>query len=302
MDLFRLESERASGPPGVVVCWLEQPGKPVVVLDADLIQKLDRTLNALPSDAEGLVLASAAPRSFVAGADLKSIQALDDAGLHSYLQFGARVFGRLSSLPCPTAAAINAACLGGGLELAMHCDGLIGAPPAERDDGSPGKPYPVGLPEAGLKICPGWGGTNLLPARIDPETAIRLTATGKSMVYTEAVELGLFDEVAPSQDSLIETAIEWVKQQPSPTRDGAPSRWIGRKATASAVSDALSSIDGSLAGDEAAEAVMAAVDAGLSRGWDTALATERNRLVWLRSRPAAMEAIEAFFARSAGKA
>ena len=129
MDLFRIESERADGPPGVVVVWLEQPGKPVVVLDEALIRTLDRTLDHVPADADGLVLASAAPRSFVAGADLKSIQDLDDAGLHAYLEFGARVFGRLSSFPFPTAAAINAACLGGGLELAMHCDGPIGALP-----------------------------------------------------------------------------------------------------------------------------------------------------------------------------
>ncbi|MEO1716514.1 MAG: enoyl-CoA hydratase/isomerase family protein [Planctomycetota bacterium] len=300
MSTFRIERERADGPTGVVVLWLEQPGKPVVVLDADLIQTLDATLDEVPADAEGLIIASAAPRAFVAGADLKSITALDDEQLHKYLEFGARVFGRLASFPFPTAAAIGAAALGGGLELAMHCDGLIGAPPASKDDGSPGKPYPVGLPEAGLMICPGWGGTNLLPARMDAERAIRATATGKPMTYDDAAGLGLFDTVAPTADALIDTARGWVREQRDPKhRDGAPSRWIGRKDVAAGVLKAVDAVRTELEG-EPAEAVLAAVDTGLAKGWQAALGEERDRLVRLRSRPAGKEAIQAFFERSSG--
>ena len=300
MELFRLNRERAEGPPGIVVLWLEQPGKPVVVLDEDLIRTLDRTLDQVPSNADGLVIASAAPRSFVAGADLKSIQSLTDAGLDAYLKLGSRVFARLASFRFPTAAAINAAALGGGLELAMHCDGLIGAPPATRDDGSPGKPYPIGLPEAGLSICPGWGGTNLLAARMNPTAAIRATAAGQPMTSDQAIDAGLFDAVAPSSDRLIETARAWVRSQSSPTRDGAPLRWIGRKPVAAGVLDAVESLRDELVG-EPAQAVLDAIDAGLTEGWSAALAVERDRLIRLRSRPAGAAAIEAFFARSAGK-
>ncbi|MGP1272865.1 MAG: enoyl-CoA hydratase/isomerase family protein [Phycisphaerales bacterium] len=302
MDPFRLEPERPDGSPGIVVLWLEQPGKPVVVLDEDLIRRLDATLDAVPTDADGLVLASAAPRAFVAGADLKAIQALSDDQLQRYLSFGSRVFGRLAGFPFPTAAAIHAAALGGGLELAMHCDGLIGAPPGPREDGTPGKAYPVGLPEAGLRICPGWGGTNLLPARIDPGEAIRRTASGRPMVFDEARTLGLFDAVAPSSDELIETARSWVRSQRAPARDGEPLRWIGRKPIAAQVAQAAAEAEDALRGDEPAEAVLAAVDAGLSRGWQAGLSVERDRLVWLRSRPAAVSAIDAFFAKSAGRA
>src|SRR5882724_3304833 len=184
-----------SGPfAGVVTVILEQPGKPVVVLDLELIQRLEAALNNVPRTAAGMVLASASERVFVAGADLKSIMELDDAALEKYLAYGSKVFGMISDLPCPTAAAINGAALGGGLELAMHCDGLIGAPPPLKD-GQPGRPYPVGLPEAGLCICPGWGGTNLLPARIDPADAIRQTASGTPMMFDQAKNAGIFDAV-----------------------------------------------------------------------------------------------------------
>src|SRR5439155_140292 len=131
-------------------------------------------------------------------------------------------------------AAINGAALGGGLELAMHCDGLMGAPPAARD-GQAGKPYPVGLPEAGLGLCPGWGGTNLLPARMEAGEAIRRTASGQTMMFDEAVAAGLFDRVAPAPEKLIETAMGWVCDQKrgGRERDGAPRKWIGRPEWAS---------------------------------------------------------------------
>ncbi len=208
---FAFETDQTGPLAGVYVTRLEQPGRPVVVLDEALIQRLDATISALPRNCRGLVVASASERVFIAGADLKAISELDDAALDRYLAYGQRVFGRLSQLPFPTAAAINGAVLGGGLELAMHCDALIGAPPPAGADGAPGRPYPVGLPEAGLSICPGWGGTNLLPARIDPSTAITGTATGTpTNLFDQAAAAGLFDALCPTAASLLETAKRWV--------------------------------------------------------------------------------------------
>lgn len=293
-------TEHPSGPPGVVTIRLEQPGRPVVVLNEDLIRQIGVTIDALPKDAQGLVLASASERSFVAGADLTSIRAADEGGLadealHRYLEFGSSVFAKLLALPYPTAAAINGAALGGGLELAMHCDGLIGAPPPERD-GTPGKPYPVGLPEAGLRICPGWGGTTLLAARLDPLEAIRRTATGATWTYDEAVEAGLFDQTASSAADLQATAMDWVKAQSHQDRHDQPARWVGR--SPSGVGPALDTLRAELTDDEPASAVFDAVDAGLLHGWQQSLAVERDRLVRLRSRPDGRAAIGGFLDRS----
>ncbi|MEM1329367.1 MAG: enoyl-CoA hydratase/isomerase family protein [Planctomycetota bacterium] len=274
--------------PGVVTVTLEQPGRPVVVLDRALIERLDATLSEVPESATGLILASASERVFVAGADLKEIQDADDEQLHRYLEFGARVFMRLAEMPFPTVAAINGASLGGGLELAMHCDGLVAAPGV--------KPYPVGLPEAGLNICPGWGGTQMLPARVDPATAIAATASGKPMLFDDARDAGLFDAVAESQDGLMDAARAWLAQAGRPDRDGAPSRWIGR--TGSTTLAGLDGVRRDLPDTKAARAVAACVDEGLSGGWQAGCKAERDRLVALRHSPEALDSIAAFFERS----
>ncbi len=290
-----------SGPhAGIVTVALEQPGKPVVVLDLELIQRLGATLRAIPAGTSGLVLASASERVFVAGADLNAIMTASDEELSKDLAFASRVYQLLADFPFPTVAAINGAALGGGLELAMHCDGLVACPGA--------KPYPVGLPEAGLSICPGWGGTNLLPARIDPAVAIRMTAEGKPMTYDEAVSAGLFDAVAPDAASLRTAAMDLVvklrgagARSPVQRRDGAPWRWIGRPDVAAGVMKALDLTRHDLPKNEAAAAVANAVDAGLTRGWNAALEVEQRELVRLRHTAPARAALEAFFARSAKK-
>lgn len=293
-----------SGPSaGVVVMRLEQAGSPVVVLDHPLIRRIERTMAALPGAMTGFVLASASPRVFVAGADLKTIAANpedpdSDRKLDAYLAYGQRVFGMIADLPCPSVAAINGAALGGGLELAMHCDGLVACPSTS------GKPYPVGLPEAGLSICPGWGGTNLWPARIDPLEAIRRTATGKPMVFDEAVKAGMFDVVAASEADLIPAAKAWVVAakakmgQPAgiPKRDGAPSRWIGRPGVKATVLAAMARLmESEKPEGDAARAVLDEVRTGLDLGWAAALELERKELTRLRNAPAGRAAIQAFF-------
>ncbi|MBX3324222.1 MAG: enoyl-CoA hydratase/isomerase family protein [Phycisphaeraceae bacterium] len=292
MDRLPLDLVESPTGSSIAVVTLDAGERPVVVLDADLIARLAATLDALPANLAGLVLASGSPRSFVAGADLKTIVEKNDADLHAYLEEAAAVFAQLSQLPFPTAAAIAGAVLGGGLELAMHCDLLVGAPSAS------GKPYPVGLPEAGLAICPGWGGTNLLPARIDPARAIEMTASGTTMNETQAKDAGLFDAWAESAENVVEVAVALVAEQPPVMRDGAPSRWIGRHGTLEAVRAASERAADITCATQAAAAVHDAVRVGLDRGWDKACAAERAHLVQLRHTPEAKSAIEAFFERN----
>ncbi len=300
---------------GMYVLTLEQPGKSVVVLDKELITRLSELLTSIPdkgAHARGLILRSASERVFVAGADLKAIHALTDPQLDEYLQFGSRTFAMLSQLLCPTVAAINGAALGGGLELAMHCDALVGA-------ASPsGKPYPIGLPEAGLKICPGWGGTALLPARIDPERALLATMSGTPFTSTEALNIsggarGLFDSYTDTPGDLLTLAVAWITANPkAPARDGTPAHWAGRTANRApnarpnvtqhalaATDTAIGSVETSLSGTALSPggAVLAALNAALTKGWQACLETERRELIRLRNAPAGKAAIETFLQR-----
>ena len=292
-----IERETTGRFAGVVTVRLEQPGRPVVVLDGDLIGRLEaafKQVNAEANRVAGLVLASASERVFVAGANLKTIIEASDDELTRYLAFGSRVFAMLCSMPFPTVAAINGAALGGGLELAMHCAGLVAAPSPS------GKPYQVGLPEAGLGLCPGWGGTNLLAARMDPADAIRRTAAGQTMPYDAAVAAGLFDQVAPGPGELLTTAKHWVlgaARRGRTERDDAPTRWIGRPDRAARVLEVLDAVRLDLPATEPARAVAEAVDAGLTRGWRAAVETEQRHLVRLRHTPEAKTALETFFAK-----
>lgn len=285
-----------AGEAGTIsVVTLEQGDRPVVVLDESLMERLDRTLAALPSNPDGFILESAAPRAFVAGADLKAIMAMDDPTLHRYLEYGASIFQRISDLPCPSVAVIHGACLGGGLELAMHCDGLIGLVDPDA------KPFPIGLPEAGLKICPGWGGTNLLPARIDAKTAIVATATGKPFNAQSAADLGLFDAAVTSHEGLIPRAIQWIGEQRGHTDRGTPMHWIGADQHFAVSEAGLDRARAELEPTPEGDAVLDAVAVGLREGWQGAIQKERDELVRLRHTEPAREAIESFFARSSKK-
>lgn len=293
-ELLAVEISRTAAGAKIATLTLGQPGSPVVVIEQRLLEQLDATLDTLPDDLDGFILASGADRAFVAGADLKAIMALTDKDLHTYLEFGSRVFQKIADLPCPTAAAIHSVALGGGLELAMHCDGLIGV--VDPDS----KPYIIGLPEAGLKICPGWGGTNLLPERIDPKTAIVATANGIPFKSTIADDLGLFDKTCGSRDELIETAKEWLSAQPKPNRTGTPARCIqtvDNDIIELALEDASDEIEPSLHVD----AVLDAVKVGIFSGWKAALQSERDHLVRLRNTEPAQQAIDSFFAKTSSR-
>lgn len=285
-----------------ILTLIPNPSKPrggVVVLDAWLIDELLRAFDAIAKGPAptGFILRSGSPRVFVAGADLAEIDALDDPGLDAYLRRGAEAFGRIPALPCASVAAINAAALGGGLEIAMHCDALIGVATAVG-----AKPYRVGLPEAGLGICPGWGGTQMLPARIDPALAIERTATGETWA-SDALPEGLFAALATDAGRLLESASAWLRSHPRTASRSSPVAIEGgnRDRVAAGLAAVRTKMaarhDGGSPG-EAADAVLDAVRIGLATGWTDAIAAERRHLVRLRHTPAARAKLEAFLTKA----
>ncbi|MBL9141481.1 MAG: enoyl-CoA hydratase/isomerase family protein [Phycisphaerae bacterium] len=286
------------GSHGIVTLWLDpNPAKPrggVVVLDSWLIDAIAESCAAIKREGcTGLVLASASPRVFVAGADLAEIDALDDAALHAYLERGAAAFAAIPALGVPTAAVVHRAALGGGLELAMHCDALIGRQP-DADE----KPWLVGLPECGLGICPGWGGTQMLPARIDAETALVATANGSPWKCT-AAPAGLFDRVLPpgsTVEHMIAEASAWITAAPTCSASTAPRRTLG-PADANRVRTAVAAARAIVPTSEHSAACFDCVEIGISKGWTAAVAAERAHLVRLRHTPEARAKLQAFLSK-----
>src|SRR5207247_6378041 len=105
------------------------------------------------------------PFVFCVGADIDEFARVGSAADASEgSRAGHELFGRIRALPFPTVAAINGACLGGGLELALHCDARTIASRVRH----------LGFPEVFLGLFPAWGGTQLTPRLVGPEIAARL--------------------------------------------------------------------------------------------------------------------------------
>ena len=128
------------------------------------------------------------PFVFCVGADIDEFGRIDDP--REGIRAGHELFGRIRRLPFPTVAAINGACLGGGLELALHCTARTISSDVRH----------VGFPEVALSIIPGWGGTQLLPRLVGPEAAARVIVLNplrqnRLLKAADAVELGIADEL-----------------------------------------------------------------------------------------------------------
>ncbi|MSR29592.1 MAG: hypothetical protein EXS03_08480 [Phycisphaerales bacterium] len=278
-----------------IVSLTPNPIKPrggVVVLDGWLIDEIAMTLDALAASApQGVILRSVSERVFVAGADLAEIDALDDRALDAYLRRGADAFAMFHMLPCPTAAIVHRAALGGGLEIAMHCDAIIGVVPSPSD-----KPWRIGLPECGLGICPGWGGTVMYPARVDPTTAIVQTATGETNPVT-TVPQGLFDATVAAGNDPIHAALTWLVAHPRDHGRRTP-KSIGPQ-DAPRVTAALANARAAVPASDAANAVFRCVEAGIASGFSRAVAEERRSLIALRHTPQARAKLAQFLAPKA---
>lgn len=179
------------------VAWLtiDQQGERANTLGTDVINELDAAVTALEQQpASGLVLSSGKTDSFIAGADIREFDATDDAqALRAQVELVHALFERFALLPFPKVAAIEGACLGGGLELALCCDWRVAA-----DDES----TRIGFPEVNLGIYPGFGGSGRSLAIVGPVEAMKLMLTGRLLNASEARKAGLIDAIADRHGSL----------------------------------------------------------------------------------------------------
>lgn len=162
------------------------------IFDSKTLAELSECLDELvvQTDVTGLLIRSAKPGIFIAGADLKELSTARGEKLTRLIATGQALFNRIADLPYPTVAAIHGACVGGGYELALACDWRIASDAPETK---------IGLPETQLGILPAWGGTTRLPDLLGLQDALSLILTGKIYPSAGAKRKGMVDEVVPQE-------------------------------------------------------------------------------------------------------
>lgn len=186
---------------GVAVITIDVPGESMNTLKDTFADEVGRLMNQLESnsDVKGVVFISGKPGSFIAGADINMINDCDTAAdAESLARKGQAMFDRIEQLKVPVVAAINGACLGGGLELAMACHVRVATDNSKTQ---------LGLPEVQLGLLPGSGGTQRLPQLVGVQQGITMMLTGKQLRAKQAQKAGLVDEVVP-ESILLDAAIK----------------------------------------------------------------------------------------------
>ncbi|EGU49090.1 multifunctional fatty acid oxidation complex subunit alpha [Vibrio ichthyoenteri ATCC 700023] len=176
------------------VAWLciDVPNEKMNTLQAAFAEEMEQVFAELEQHKgalQGLIIHSGKPDNFVAGADVRMLDACQNAQEAQALAAkGQEMFNKLSSLAFPVVAAIHGPCLGGGLELALACDYRV----CSDDDKTR-----IGLPEVQLGLLPGSGGTQRLPRLIGLLPALDMMLTGKQLRAKKAHKLGVVDACVP---------------------------------------------------------------------------------------------------------
>lgn len=165
-------------------------------LDEHVLRDLDAAIDEVEKQAPRALVLTGEGKAFIAGADIPTMKRLDVAGATAYTRLGNRVLDRLAHLDVPVLMAINGFAFGGGLELALCGDLLYASDKAQ-----------LGLPEVGLGIHPGFGGTQRLPRRVGIGVAKELVFIGRTLDADEAVAVGLVNAVVPHAD-LLDTVLD----------------------------------------------------------------------------------------------
>lgn len=178
---------------GIATVTLNRPER-YNALGSRIVDELGEVLDEIETSGEVrvMILTGAGDKAFCSGVDLKERAAMDADERWAHNRALNAFAGRLARLQIPTIVAMNGLAFGGGLEITLACDFRIVAEDAR-----------FALPEVGIGIVPGAGGTQRLPRLVGPTRAKELILTGRRISAEAALEMGLVSKVVP-RDSLME--------------------------------------------------------------------------------------------------
>lgn len=175
---------------GIATITINRPDK-LNALNEDVMASIDASFARAKDDADCrvIILTGAGEKAFVAGADIGELATQTVRGGKDKSLRGQAILARIENLGKPVIAMINGYAFGGGLELALACHLRTIAAEAK-----------IGLPEVGLSIIPGYGGTQRLPRIIGRGRALEMILTGKPIDAAKAEAFGLANRVAPREE------------------------------------------------------------------------------------------------------
>ncbi|WP_281188827.1 fatty acid oxidation complex subunit alpha FadJ [Vibrio harveyi] len=189
------------------IAWLaiDVPNEKMNTLQAAFADEMKEIFAQLKdtSGVKGMIIHSLKPDNFVAGADVRMLEACTTASeAEALAKQGQKLFQQLSDLPYPVVAAIHGPCLGGGLELALACDYRVCTDSDKTR---------LGLPEVQLGLLPGSGGTQRLPRLVGLLPSLDLILTGKQLRAKKAKKLGVVDACVP-ETILLDVAKQLIEK------------------------------------------------------------------------------------------
>jgi 3-hydroxyacyl-CoA dehydrogenase/enoyl-CoA hydratase/3-hydroxybutyryl-CoA epimerase len=195
---------------GIILASIDLPDRSMNIITPNFRADLNELIDLAVADPaiKGMVLTSGKANSFIVGADLTEL--VEVYGRETLAQAFARsqelsgLFRRLESFGKPVAVAINAAALGGGMELCLACHYRVVSNAAKAI---------LGQPEINVGLLPGAGATQRLPRLIGIANALPLMLSGESVGPDVALRMGIVNEIA-APDEIVARAVAWLQTQP----------------------------------------------------------------------------------------
>ncbi len=182
--------------------------KALNALNADVLKELKACFDAISEDPEVRVaiITGAGDKAFIAGADIAAMHRMSVAEASEFGKLGHATMNSIDRCRKPVIAAVNGFCLGGGLELALSCDFIYASEKAK-----------LGLPEVGLGLYPGFGGTQRLGRLVGKNIAREVIFTARILSAQEGLDLGVVNRLCKPEELMAAakaTAAEIAKKGP----------------------------------------------------------------------------------------
>lgn len=202
---------------GIALLTLNDP--PANTYSYEMMQTLDERILAARMDesVEVIVITGSGEKFFCAGANIQMLTSVTPEFKYYFCLHANETLSRLEHTPKLVIAAINGHCVGGGLEVALAADIRM----ARRNAGR------LGLPEVGLGVLPGTGGTQRLLRLAGKSKAIELMTTGELFDFDKGLEFGLLNQIFASEtgEEFLKQVLDYARQFTTPNK---ASRAVGR--------------------------------------------------------------------------